>query len=1347
MKKLLTAILLICGFIGKAQYNPSIHFPVVSDAIGISQATPTDARSMYFITSTFTYRNYATRAEANTYLNLAKYRTGRFSIYIDSAGHTYEYYYRDCLSDTCLVLKSTSVVNMDSVLFATNYRVDTAKVNLRTAIAGKISTVLPAGQIIVGSFTNVATPVTPTNDISITTGGSVTVNNQWKLIGNSGTADLSNFIGTTDNVPLTLKVNNQPSARITSSGNQTYFGYQSGNGANSLFTTAIGFQALQNNIGNYNTATGYLSLNANTSGSGNEAYGFRALLSNTTGINNIAFGHDALGTNTTGQHNAAVGYDALFNNVTGSFNTAFGYSAGNNILGDSNLLIGHEAGSTITTGKNNVVLGSFPGPGITTGNYNVIIGNNVTGLATGLNNNIIIADGQGRQKIKVDSFGTTIINSTTALGLPTGTTAQRPSSPAIGYIRYNTDSVATETWNGSVWVKAGTGGGGGGGSVTSVGSGFGLSGGPITGTGSLLLDTTLGGTLNGIHSRNYNDVRYQPTGNYITALTGDVVATGPGSVAATIQANAVTTTKINNNAVTLTKQATNTVNTLQGFDGSGNASDITLTTTGSSGAATISAGVLNIPQYSGGGSVTVRDSLSYINVSKFGVVADGSTDNTAKFQSLINLGYKSFYFPGAPLSYNFGSTIRFSDSMFVFGDGHYSRLKITANDTLFSITKTLGGKNSTIKDITIVGTNGAGGNTNQMGIVVDSVSGCLFFHIGFYFMAGSGGKQTNNGYLPFNSFTYGNKWIGCYGETNATEGIWLGERAEYTTVSDCNFGDGGIGFRNAGGNNIFSNINGSTCAIGLYLEGGSNNTHGEVSNGTFNHCSKGLYSNGVTLGMDLINCHFYADSIVIDNCADIVVMGGTIEATGVRITNSTNILFKQPRINSPTTNMWVVTSSTGSIDETVNGGSRLTNLAYPSKVSNLSTQDNIRYYGATSAGSADLTDSHQFFQPIIGVGGSSDGSGRSFYGISSRINVLSGNTISDPVEIYSVNSIGSSFAIFNNSKYIMRQMPSGNTGFGTAFSNTPDASALVDMTSTNQGLLIPRMTTTQMNAISSPATSLLIFNTTTGTYKFYTGSVWQDLGGGSSTPDTLHVAKKGSGLQIGYTNGADTLFLKSIAGLKSISITTGSDSTNNVQLVNDTTGSIPSYYYGTNAASRLGFYPITSGISTMGSFGSTPNSNGASISGSTLTLQPANGSNPGGISTTTQTLAGLKTFSSDISIPHLIGTTATPSISAGSGAGTSPTISIVGNDMAGEITVTAGTAPTNGQIIATITFGSTLSSAARVFLQPSDAALGSGIVFPTVITAGTTTAFSFYTNTITGLTGGLQYKWAYFTVQ
>ncbi len=42
------------------------------------------------------------------------------------------------------------------------------------------------------------------------------------------------------------------------------------------------------------------------------------------------------------------------------------------------------------------------------------------------------------------------------------------------------------------------------------------------------------------------------------------------------------------------------------------------------------------------------------------------------------------------------------------------------------------------------------------------------------------------------------------------------------------------------------------------------------------------------------------------------------------------------------------------------------------------------------------------------------------------------------------------------------------------------------------------MTSTQRDAVSSPATGLLIFNTTTGTYNYYDGSAWVTIGGASS---------------------------------------------------------------------------------------------------------------------------------------------------------------------------------------------------------------------------------------------------------
>src|SRR5215472_8223244 len=64
----------------------------------------------------------------------------------------------------------------------------------------------------------------------------------------------------------------------------------------------------------------------------------------------------------------------------------------------------------------------------------------------------------------------------------------------------------------------------------------------------------------------------------------------------------------------------------------------------------------------------------------------------------------------------------------------------------------------------------------------------------------------------------------------------------------------------------------------------------------------------------------------------------------------------------------------------------------------------------------------------------------------------------------------------------------GSAGIGTT---TPSASAILEIKSTKQGMLTPRMTKTQRDSIASPATGLLIYqtNSTPGFYVF-NGTAW-----------------------------------------------------------------------------------------------------------------------------------------------------------------------------------------------------------------------------------------------------------------
>lgn len=256
----------------------------------------------------------------------------------------------------------------------------------------------------------------------------------WLLLGNAGTVDGTNFLGTTDNVRLSFRVNNQRAGWLDHTQLNTTFGYQAGNAiAGGLRNTAIGYRAgflinggISNALvgaeagngivgGSHNAVLGYQALfqgagssnnvaigsfalyNAGNGGggpiqniaighealyllgfggsgpTGNVAVGHQALYNNTSsGI--TAFGYQALNANTSGNNNSAVGYRALASNNSGGGNTAHGYRAGeNNTSGGGNVAIGYLAGNANTTGNFNVAVGRQAGQNNTAGG-NVFVG-------------------------------------------------------------------------------------------------------------------------------------------------------------------------------------------------------------------------------------------------------------------------------------------------------------------------------------------------------------------------------------------------------------------------------------------------------------------------------------------------------------------------------------------------------------------------------------------------------------------------------------------------------------------------------------------------------------------------------------------------------------------------------------------------------------------------------------------------------------------------------------------------------------------------------------------------------------------------------------------------------------
>lgn len=120
---------------------------------------------------------------------------------------------------------------------------------------------------------------------------------------------------------------------------------------------------------------------------------------------------------------------------------------------------------------------------------------------------------------------------------------------------------------------------------------------------------------------------------------------------------------------------------------------------------------------------------------------------------------------------------------------------------------------------------------------------------------------------------------------------------------------------------------------------------------------------------------------------------------------------------------------------------------------------------------------------------------------------------------------------------------SAQVGINSTGSNA-DASAMLDVKSTTKGVLIPRMTSTQRTTISSPATGLLVYDTSTDSFWFHDGG-WNELGAGgglweqNSSGHTYHAGLGSVMVGTSTSNGGAQLYAEStlLDGIKGV--TTG----------------------------------------------------------------------------------------------------------------------------------------------------------------------------------------------------------------
>jgi BclB C-terminal domain-containing protein len=206
------------------------------------------------------------------------------------------------------------------------------------------------------------------------------------------------------------------------------------------------------------------------------------------------------------------------------------------------------------------------------------------------------------------------------------------------------------------------------------------------------------------------------------------------------------------------------------------------------------------------------------------------------------------------------------------------------------------------------------------------------------------------------------------------------------------------------------------------------------------------------------------------------------------------------------------------------------------------------------------------------------------------------------------------FSLFFTSNDIMAQV-----GIGTI---TPDGSAQLDVSSSSKGLLMPRMTSAEREAIASPANGLLVYQTNAPAgFYFYQSGTWIRLANVNDTPTSpasaiSAIVPYASGTPIEMTSSGGATGNASVVGFGS-SANGVTVSNNTIDLIggtgvdrnyafsmpqDGTIESISAYFSTTTALSLIG---TTLTIKAQLYSSSTPNNVFSPVPGAVVTFAPA----------------------------------------------------------------------------------------------------------------------------------------------
>ena len=817
--------------------------------------------------------------------------------------------------------------------------------------------------------------------------------------------------------------------------------------------TALGKRTLfHNTTGNYNTAVGHEAGHNLTTGQYNTAIGQSAMFTATTAGQNTAIGVNALLLTTSGGSNVAVGVDTLQHITTGSSNTAIGYNAGSHITGGStpnttatnSVFIGRDSKAAADGQTNQIVIGqNAVGNGSNTATFGntATTANYFTGSVNG--GSFVKSGGTSSQFLKADGS----VDSSSYVG----------GSGATGQVAYWNGTNSQTGSNNLFWDAANARLGIG---LTNPSYGLDVSS-SVRFSNATAMST---GYSFGVQRLQFNNGVAGGNIGVIRASTNGIIILNN---AAESDFNRLCFGAASTSFPALQRSGV----ALCVVDGAGGTLGNLLVGGTSDGGQRLQ--VYGDAFIKGSGNTSATIALRVENSGGFllmrvlndGRLRFGNSPFMYPFSTVgtdVNIG-------GTNLSFNSTTTTQSTiNGRYYFGGDPLTQTSAAQysiySDTRFFPTSGTATFSDTYITTTINQTGGANGITRGLYVNPTLTAAADWRSIEWSNNSGWGlyGAGTANNYLG------GRLGIGNTNPTNILDILANANNAQYVSIKNSSTGvDASAGYIATNNNNINGGflVYSSTFANSLYT-----NNLGIGHNKSIVISTDTNVASGGTSKISFVNGGYSVTPQMTLTAAGRLLLGTTTEGTFLLDVNGT------ARVSGATT-----LGSTSSVAAFIPSGTALRvnqNNGTLYIDAGLDLAGTIIIRGTTlnlPSTSASSFSSNNVDAGVVAAGTGLKIAGQQVFNVKSSGDVLRFN---DNTTYTNVGMYGNGYQISNSTIPI---------------NMTFNASALFELNTTTKGFLPPRMTTTQKNAIATPAAGLIVYDTDTNKLCCYNGTSWNDL--------------------------------------------------------------------------------------------------------------------------------------------------------------------------------------------------------------------------------------------------------------